>query len=30
MNGVNADAFGNVADAGSILRAIPNQFVGAK
>ncbi len=30
MNGVNADAFGHIADAGSFLRAIPNQFAGGK
>jgi hypothetical protein len=30
MNGVNADPFGHVADAGSFLGAIPNQFAGSK
>ena len=30
MNGVNTDPFGYVADAGSFLRAIPNQFAGGK
>lgn len=30
MNGVDADRFGHVADVGSFLRAIPNQFACGK
>ena len=30
MNGVNADRFGQVANVGSFLRAIPNHFAGCK